>query len=60
MVDANANGGMVFAADVEETRETLLEALQFGGIFLVGIVYMLECACRIDIVTGIDPDLFGI
>ena len=53
MVYSDANGSVILLADIEERHETLFKSLEFGGIFLVGIFQMLECAGRVDVITGI-------
>ena len=60
VVDTDAHCGVVCAADVEEGHESLLKSLELGGIFLVGVFYLLERACGVDIVSGVHPHLLGI
>ena len=60
MVYSDANGSVILLAYIEEGDKSLLQSLEFGGIFLVGIFKMLECAGRVDIITGIHPHLLGI
>jgi hypothetical protein len=54
VVYAYADCGAVLAADVKEIAEALVEALEFLGIFLVGIFQLLELTGRVYIVAGID------
>ena len=60
MVDTDTHCRVILLADIEERHETLFKSLEFGGIFLVGIFQMLECAGRVDVITGIHPHLLGI
>ena len=60
MVYSDANSSVILLAYIEEGDKSLLQSLEFGGIFLVGIFKMLECAGRVDIITWIHPHLLGI
>ena len=60
VVDTDAHGCVMLLADIEEGDEMVLKFLQFVGIFGIGIFYLLEHTCRIDIVAGIDTNLLGI
>ena len=54
VVHADAYGGMVLLADIDERDEPVLNLLQFPGVFLIGVLQFLERPCRIYIVAGID------
>ena len=60
MIDPEAYRRAVFAADVKEGDEAVMQLAQLGGILGVGIVYMLERPAGIDIVARIDAHLLGI
>ena len=60
VVDTDAHGCVMFLADIEEGNKAVLKFLQFVGILGVGIFYLLEHTCRVDIVAGIDAHLLGI
>ena len=60
MINADAHGGVVLAADIEEGHEAVLKLLEFLGILLVRIFYLLEDTGRVDIVAGIDADLLSV
>ncbi len=57
VVHTDAHGCMVSLADVEEWHKLALYLLQFFGIFLVGILQMLERATGVYIVAGIHSHL---
>ena len=60
MVYADAHGGVVLAADVEEGHEALFYLFQLVGIFGVGVVDVSECAGGVDVVAGVDAHLLGV
>ena len=60
MINADAHGGVVLAADIEEGHEAVLKLLEFLGILLVRIFYLLEDTGWVDIVAGIDADLLSV
>ena len=60
VVHSDAHGSVVLTADIEKRHELLLYLLQFLGIFLVGIFQFLECARRVNIVSGIYTHLLCI
>ena len=54
MVHADADGSMVLLADIKEGDKAVVYLLQLLGIFLIGILQMLESTCCIHIVSRID------
>ena len=60
MVHADADGGMVLLADIEEWHEAIFYLLKFVGIFLVGIFLLDKLAGRIDIVARVDAHLLAV
>ena len=60
MVHADSYGGVVLPAYLQERQEAFLYLLQFGGIFLIGILQVAEGACRVYIVARVDSHLLGI
>ena len=60
MVYADAYGGVVLLADIDERNKPVFNLLQFPGIFLVRVLQLLERPCRIHIVAWIDADLLCI
>ena len=60
VVHAYAHGRVVFAADVEEGHEALLQLFQLLGILGIGIFDMLERACRVHIVARVHAHLLCI
>ena len=60
MVDADANGGVMLLANVDEGHKTLVDFAKLGLIFLVGILQMAERTCRVDVVTRVDAHLLAI
>lgn len=59
MVHANAQGGVVFAANGQELFEAILQAFQFGSILLVCIFQVLKLSGGVDVVTGVDAYFFN-
>ena len=57
MVHADAQRGVVLAADVEEADKAFFQPCQFGGVFLVGIFQLLELAGGVDVVARVDAHL---
>ena len=51
---------MMLLTNVQERYELALYLLKFGGIFLIGILQVLECTARINIVAGIDAHLLAV
>ena len=60
VVDADADGGVVRLADVEEGHEAVVNLLQFVGVFGVGVLVFDEASGRVDVVAGVDAYLLGI
>ena len=60
VVHANANGSVMLLADIQEGHKAVLYLLQFFGIFLIGVFFLDELTCRVDIVARIDTHLLGI
>ena len=60
VVHSDAYGGAIFTTDVQEGYEPVFDLLQFGGIFLVGILQILELPRCIDIVAGVDAHFLTI
>ena len=60
MVYTDTHGGVMLLTDIDKRHELGLNLLQFLGIFLVGIFQMFESTARIDVVAGIDADLFAV
>ena len=59
MIYAYAKRRSVFATNVKQTREALLEALEFGSIFLVRIFQRLERTSGVHIITWVDAHLLN-
>lgn len=59
MVHADAQCRGVGAAQSKQRQEFLAEPVEFGGIFLVGVFDLAECAPGIDEVARIDAHLVG-
>ena len=57
VVHADAQRGVVLAADVEEADKPLFQPCQFGGVFLVGVFQLLELAGGVDVVARVDAHL---
>ena len=57
---AYADGGIMLTADVHERDETVAYAFNLLGILLVGVLQMLERACRIHIVARVDAYLLHV
>ena len=60
MVHADADGGMVFAADVEEGHKLPFYLLQLLCVLLVGVFQMFESASRVNVVSWIDAHLLTV
>ena len=60
MVDTDAYGGMVLAADVYEGHKARLYLLELLGILRVGILKLAESACGVDIVAGVDAHFLAV
>ena len=60
MVDTYSQRGVVLAADVEQRHEALFYLQQLVGILLVGVLYVLERACRVYVVARVDAHLLGV
>ena len=56
----DADGSMVLLADIKEGDKAVVYLLQLLGIFLIGILQMLESTCCIHIVSRIDAYFFYI
>ena len=59
MVDADAYGCVMLAADVEEMTESLVKTLELGLIFIGSIFELLEGTGWVDVVARIDTYLFN-
>ena len=60
MVDAYAQGRVVFLTYVKQRHKAFLNLLQFAGILLVGVFQVLERARRVGIIAGVYAHLLGI
>ena len=60
MVHADAHGGVVLAADVDEAHQPLVNPLQLGLVFLVGVFQVFERAGGVDVVAGVDAHLLAV
>ena len=60
VVHADADGGVVFLAYLQEGHEALADFLNLGGILLVGIFQVLEGTGSIHVVARVDAHLLGI
>ena len=60
VVHTDAYGRVVLLADVEEGHEPGAYLLYLLRILLVGVCQLLEGACRVYIVTGVDAYLLGV
>ena len=59
MIYAYAKRSSVFATNVQEAREALFQALEFGSIFLVRIFQRLERTSGVHIITWVDAHLLN-
>ena len=57
VVHADAHRRVVFAADIEEGHEAVLQLLELVGILRVGILNLLEHARRVYVVARVDAHL---
>ena len=60
MVHTDTHSRMMLPAGLQEGYQPRLYLLQLGSILLVGIFQVLELACGIDIVSGIDANLLAL
>ena len=60
VVHADAHRGVVFAADVEEGHEAVLQLLQLVGILGIGVLNLLEHTRRVDVVAWVHAHLLGV
>ena len=60
VVHADAHGGVVLLTDIDKRHELLLNLLQLCGIFLVGVLQVLERAPGIYVVAGVDAHFLAI
>ena len=60
VVHTDTHGRMMLLTDIQEGHQLALDLLQFLGIFLIGVLEMLERATWIHIVTRIDTHLLTI
>ena len=60
VVHADAHGGVVLLAGVDEGHQLGLDLPQLGGILIVGVFQMLERAPWVDVVAGIDTHLLAV
>ena len=54
VVDADADGGGVGGAELEEGAQGIVDALQLAGVFFVGVFELFEGAAGVDEVAGVD------
>ena len=59
MIHTQAHCCAVLPAQIDEGYKFVVDALQFGSIFLVGIGKALELACGINEIAWIDAHLVG-
>ena len=60
VVHTDTHSGMMLLADIQEGYQLMLDLLQLGSIFLIGIFQMLEGTTGIDVVTRIDTHLLTV
>ena len=58
VVHADAKRRSMLTTDGEQAQKTLFQTAKLGGIFLIGVLQMLELAGRVHIVAGIDAHFF--
>lgn len=60
MIHADTNRRVMLLTDIQEGHKAVLYLFQFFGIFLIGIFFLDELTCRVDIVARIDTHFLGI
>ena len=59
VVHPQPNGGAMLAANLDERQQRVADFLDFGAILLIGVGELLEGACRVYKIAGIDAHLVG-
>jgi hypothetical protein len=58
VIHTQTHSGAMFTAHGDKGQQFVMNAVQFGLVFLVGIIQLLERAGRINKVAGVDADAF--